>query len=479
MNDLPSEVQALLGTMIKQPGINQDQVSRVEAALADSPFLANVAAIAARNGSLKGIALSDRPNEAGHYAQSTGFIHLHPMTISGSDRTSASQQDYLTVTLGHETSHALRAAVSRQELDRFSQTVELKLQEAVNSESYVDLTAAAGRYLDEGRHNESLAELVGLNALADSVRHGNGGRFDPAEFTQRASAVTSCVVVKNDVPSMAAGIEWDRFGFQDAKSPRAIEAMASCFYDRPEGLGRHGDLGYRNYYGGSVIETIAGHWQDTDRYARITGKAAPDVRLNLAELGLDARRIERNGLDLEGQSFGFIDTSHGQLQLATVRPGRPAANDPQPRTDEPMADPPGRSALRADRAEHPDHAAFALMRSVVRADGRWDDVQADNIAASLLSRHKADPLSQRLDAAYVGKPTAQGDTHVFAVYAPFGLGREPQFLASVEAGRAAAEPAAQSLDRVDQLNQQRAQTSLSPQWEAPAPEIAPPIRRLP
>lgn len=119
------------------------------------------------------------------------------------------------------------------------------------------------------------------------------------------------------------------------------------------------------------------------------------------------------------------------------------------------------------------------MRSVVRADGRWDDAQADNIAASLLSRHKADPLSQRLDAAYVGRPTAQGDTHVFAVYAPFGLGREPQFLASVEAGRSAAEPAAQSLDRVDQLNRQRAQTSPPPQWEAPAPEIAPPVRRFP
>lgn len=479
MNELTPQLRQLLEVMASQPGVTQEQVGRVEAAIVDSPFLANIMALAARQDSLKGLALSDNPNEAAHYERVSGFIRLRPETISGSDLDSELQQDYLTVTLGHETAHALRRSVSRQALDRLSQTVELNLREAVNNESYVDLTAPARRYLNEQRHGESLAELVGLNALADHIRSENDGKFDPEAFARRAVGTTPCVTVQRNGPSVAKGIDWDEHGFQDAKSPRAIEAMASCFYDRPEGLGRHGDLGYRNYYGGSVIETIAGHWQDTDRHARITGKAAPDVRLNLAELGLDARWIERNGLDLEGRPFGFIDTSHGQLQLATVRPGRAAANDPQPRADEPAADPPAMPALRADRAGHPDHAAFALMRSVVRADGRWDDAQADNIAASLLSRHKADPLSQRLDAAYVGRPTAQGDTNVFAVYAPFGLGRAPQFLTSVEAGRSAAEPAAQSLDRVDQLNRQRAQTSPPPQWEAPAPEIAPPARRLP
>lgn len=452
MSDLSPEVQSLLKVMAKQPGVTQEQVNQVEVQIVNSPFLADIMTRAARNHDLKGIALSDNPNEAGHYSRDTGFIHLAPETISGSGRRLGQQADYLTVTLGHETGHALRAQIARQELSRFSQTVDLTLQEAVNSESYVDLTAPTKRYLVEARHNESLAEMAGLNALADRVRSDNDGVLEPAELARRAVGTTSCVDVAEASPTLAAGLKLNASGFQNPKDPAAVEAIATCFYDRSGSLGRHGDMGYQNYNGGPAIEIIAQHWRDTDRYARSTNKTAPEVHLNMAELGLDAKLIEHNGLKLDGKPFGFIDTSHGQMQLATVRPGTPAASPQHPRAD--VAD----QALepRADRPGHPDHNAFEAIRTTVRADGRWDDRQSENIAAALLREHKADPLSQRLDGVVVGPPTAQGDTNVFAVYAPHGLNREPQFLATVDAGKAAQEPAAQNLDQVNQLNQQQA-----------------------
>lgn len=451
VSDLSPEVQGLLKVMAKQPGVTQEQVNQVEVQIVNSPFLADIMTRAARNHDLRGVALSDNPNEAGHYSRDTGFIHLAPTTISGSGRSSEQQADYLTVTIGHETGHALRAQIARQELSKFSQAVDLTLQEALNSESCVDLTAPAKRYLVEARHNESLAEMAGINALAGRVRSDNDGVLEPAELARRAVGTTPCVDATGT--SLAVGVKLNASGFQNPKDPAAVEAIATCFYDRSGSLGRHGDMGYRNYNGGPAIEIIAQHWRDTDRYARSTNKTAPEVHLNMAELGLDAKLIEQNGLKLDGKAFGFIDTSHGQMQLATVRPGTQAANQQQPRLE--VAD--QVQEPRADRLGHRDHKTFEAIRTTVLADGRWDDRQSENIAAALLREHKADPLSHRLDGVVVGRPTAQGDTNVFAVYAPHGLNREPQFLAAVDAGKAAQEPAAQNLDQVNQLNQRQAQ----------------------
>ena len=191
----------------------------------------------------------------------------------------------------------------------------------------------------------------------------------------------------------------------------------------------------------------------------MTSRAAPEVRLNLAELKLDVALMERNGLDLGGKSFGFIDTSSGQLNLATVRHKQLPDTQGSPRAEitEASLGPRPTPPLRADRTGHPDHGDFEAICNKVSADGRWNDTQSENIAASLLREQKADPLSQRIDSVVIGNTTAQGTTNIFAVYSPHGSNKEPHFLSAVDANKAAQESASQNLDQVNQINQQQAQ----------------------
>ncbi|WP_363800517.1 hypothetical protein ABU614_10405 [Lysobacter firmicutimachus] len=345
----------------------------------------------------------------------------------------------------------------------------MRLQEATGNESYIDLTSAAKEYLSEVRYNEALAEQAGLNALASRIRVENDLQFDPDEFAHRAVAVSTCATREEAQRAvLASGIRLYAAGYQDAKDPAAVEAIARCYHDAADSLGRHGESGYRNYNGVDVIRVIAERWHAEDAYARSNGKTAADVRLNMAELELDIRKIERNGLDLDGRSFGFTDTSHGKLQLATAHHTALGEGPDAPRALAGEAEATN-VVLPAQRAfAAPEPPELGTIFSALRADGRWDEAQSRNIAAALLVEHKSDPLSQRLDRVTVGRPTATGETYVFAEYLPHG-DREPRFVTSVEASKAVQIPAERSLAQLERLGlQQTQQNERSQELDTPA-----------
>ncbi|WP_343124015.1 XVIPCD domain-containing protein, partial [Xanthomonas graminis] len=123
------------------------------------------------------------------------------------------------------------------------------------------------------------------------------------------------------------------------------------------------------------------------------------------------------------------------------------------RTIEPWVKPsPKQAMLTPGDAGHPDHAAFGMIVRTVQSDGRWDEAESRNIAASLLHEHKADPLSKTLDSVRIG---GSADTpRIFAVSSPHG-DKGPDFHVHVEANQAAQRPAADSFAQVQQLNQQQ------------------------
>lgn len=391
MSDLSPGLRAVLRLSELERGLPRRDVEKLEAAIVNSPYLAALMNRAVQEGSLTKFAMSSTPNEAAHYDPIGKSIHLSIDTLSDPRLKPQQQSDLLTVALGHETAHALRSKVARDAVSEFASAVSARLQDATGNESYVDLTAPTKKYLNEFRHNEALAELAGLNALASRMRIETDGPPDRAEFIRRASTATSCVTTDNANKELdlAAGVKLNEHGYQNAKDPASVEAIARCYYDQSQTLGRHRDSGYNDYFGVSAMQTIAAKWYDAERDGRLVHQQAPAVHLDMAALKLDPRQIERNGLDLSGRAFGFVDLSHGKMQLATIRHTLTTANQDAPKAE--IADHTA-AVLRPDHPGHPDHGLLEQIRRGVRAIdekiGKSFDEASERLSRSLLAACK-------------------------------------------------------------------------------------------
>ncbi|WP_123649772.1 hypothetical protein [Lysobacter enzymogenes] len=451
---LPSQLRTMVDAFASQPGVPPGAARDVEAAIASSPYLAAVMVDAANQQALKRIDVSTEKHEGGHYDKESGTVFLSADSFTNKLLKDRTRLDIITSTLGHETGHALTANARGLELQRFSHDVGAALNDGVGNASYVDLTRESQRYLDFTRRDEALAELVGLNALASRVSGGQAERFDKNAFLKRALPTTNCVTLPegSSKAMLAPGITLREDGMQLTgnrfKSP-AVEAVAACHYDQGATLGRRGDSNYRNYYGPQVLATVASAHADA---AVGTTQAVPEVRLDLHRLKLDLTQIERNGVDLgiASNRFGFTDTSHGKLELKTVRDTSSEMGKAPKDTAAERAAP-----MQADNPGHPDHAVFEMFQRAAMADGRWSQAQARNLAAAGLAAAKADPtVGADLSGVVIGMG-ADGSKNLIGYASPHGSAGPHHHLA-IDAGNAAQVPAEKSLERVEQLNQQQA-----------------------
>lgn len=457
MSEVRADIRPLLNELAQKQGLPPSAVADLEATIASSPYLSNVMSSAIESGSLKHLATTNEPHQSGHYDNLTGTIHLNASNFDPKNYDNASdRRDSLTVVLGHETGHALLADAAQRERYTLSYNVTEGIRTASREQTAVDVTEPADRYLTFMRRNEAMAELVGMNALASRVT-GGAGEFDRAEFLRRADPSTPCVEkgkLASGIHLSPQGIQVIGHGFQ--KSP-AIEAVAQCFTDPTRSIGQHGKSSYRDTHGAFVMSTVASEFND---YAKGTTMHVPDVEMNLATLKLDPRRVERAGLDLggAGQSFSYVDTSRGQHERETVShtkahevPG--AAHRPEALASAP----PAAAPLRADNPAHPDHRGFEMFHGAVKADGRWSQAEARNIAAAGLAAAKGDPVvGNQLTGVVIGAPNATGSVSVFGYSSPHGP-QGPHHHVGVDAAAAAQVPADKNLDRVEQLNKQQAQ----------------------
>lgn len=472
MNPGRAEIRPLIEELAKQKGLPPTAIADLKATIASSPYLSNVMASAIENGSLKQLALTNAPHQSGHYDSETGTIHLNTSNFTVADFQKPSQRmDNLAVVLGHETGHALLADAERRERYKLNYEATEVIRDASRNDVSADLTDPAHRYLTFMRRNEAMAELVGMNALASRITGGREGEFNRTEFLTRVDPSTPCV----EKGVLAKGIDLSSEGIQVVgrfRTSPAVEAVAQCYTDKAATLGQHGDSGYRSLHGAYVMETLASARND---YAKGTTMHVPEIELNLAALKLDPKRAERAGIDLggPGHSFDYVDISAGKHEHETVshthsRNGteayREALADPLP----PATLTP--NALRADSPGHPDHRGFELFHGAVKADGRWSEAEARNIAAAGLAAVKADPIvGNQLTGVVVGTPNATGDVSVFGYSSPHGP-QGPLHYVGVDAAAAAHTPAERSLDRVEQLNpQQVLQQQQTQQFETPQP----------
>lgn len=473
MAEVRPELRPLIEDLAKQKGLPPSAVADMEAAIATSPYLSSVMVDAMNQGRLSRLSVTTQPHEGGHYdtASKTVFVSADAFTTKSIEPQA--RIDNVASVIGREVGHALTASARSMEAERLSAATQIALRDAAGNASYVDLTRDAQRYLDFTRRDEALAELVGMNALASRMSGGPAARFNIDDFLDRAAPTTRCVdqPKENRPPALAPGIRLRDDGMQltgNRFSSAAVEAVAACHYDKSAGLGRDGSSNYRNYYGATVLETIAASRAELSKSST---QDLPEVRLDLASLRLDLRQLERNGLDLggPGKSFGFTDTSHGKLELKTVRDTGSATDKA---SKDIAAEPPAPAPMRADRPGHPDHAAFEMFHRAARADGRWSEAETRNLAAAGLAAVKADPtVGANLAGVVIGR-AADGGTNLIGYASPHGPAGPHHHLA-IDIGAAAKVPAEKSLERVEQLDQQQAQQQGRTQTQQGPSQVGP------
>ena len=397
--------------------------------------------------------------------------------------------DRLTVVLAHETGHALYTADGRDAATVLDATVRNGIRDGRQfGEPYLDLTSAVEQYRLDRRQTEGYAELMALNALSSRVNQERTGSLDVPEFLKRAKANSNCVIYDDATKShvFAEGLTLKPNGMIEGElhaSGPVNAAVANCHFDGPASLGPKGVSDYNHYFGVYPIQIIADAVQEN----RGMSQAVPQIRLDMAKLGLTPQGLADAGLDLGGVGKGLdvVDISHGGEKHITLRqtlPSRSATQEPDSPQTAPTFVP-----LLSDPA-HPAHdqyaqtlRAFAASPQIAAAGYSGEQLQlvaANLVAGNLKVRESRNgpPLQERIDRVDAATIASDG-SHVTIIQRAaqdatsfrFGLPMEQAHAGSIEAASQLA---------FDGLQQQKAQElAQQPERErAPQPEPQGPSR---
>jgi hypothetical protein len=101
-----------------------------------------------------------------------------------------------------------------------------------------------------------------------------------------------------------------------------------------------------------------------------------------------------------------------------------------------------------------DHKDFHAIHTYLTKTSQWREPQTTNIAANLLVKFREQQFGTRVDMVRV-ETDPTGKARVFAGYAPWGERHGCLSIGTTEPAQAANIPAAQSFDRLAQINTHR------------------------
>jgi len=457
MKPVDSRIEPLLHEMARDPNLPAGAEASIRQALSESPYLSNLLGNAIEKGQIGALAVSHGQKNAGHFADgkdgSPGTLNISDSVFR--DWSGPQRLDYLTEVMGHETMHGVLAEHRAKALSAFGEAVDNRMQEAYeNRETRIDLTTPMRTYLDMTREDEALAEVSGLRALHDRIKHQSPGMPDEMvekQLLQRST--TRCIEREGGAPQFANGLTYEGLTHLPfTRDDQMTKSVEQCFYDGRGTLGQHGDSDYRNYYGASPISRIALNF---DHLAQ--GRSPPEIRLDLKSLGLEPAQLERNGLELgSARTFNIVDLGkdgYGLVQLKNT--GSRDVHSPNLAAPEQTE-----RALTPADAAHPDHAMHQQIRSKVEqldaASGRTFDASSERMTASLLTLAKDNGLT-RVDRVLLSEETKNlpAAQNLFVVQ---GDPQDPAKLrAHIPTAEAAQQPVQQSFAQLESVNQRLAQ----------------------
>lgn len=476
-----------------------DKRKDIEEAIASSPYLRQIMTEAVNAGTLEHIRMGvPGANEGGHFNARERAIYLSPETFTRAafKQDAEARHDMITSTLGHETGHALYKDKARKELYFTTGSITEGIRAAGPGGEF-DATGLVGAYIRDARRNEAQAEIHGWNSLASRIEYVEGKPPSRNEMLERALPTTHCVdgTLKN--LRLETGIILDAdMHMSDTRLPKAgqinLEPVAQCHFDKSgKSLGADGAANYTNYYGAYLVQQLA---DDTSGWVN-----PPTIKLNMEKLGLDKAQLESTGLRLSNDGFSLVDTSQGRYKPLTLHSsgsgihGTPddielALNDVRARQapPSPQAESLPPPPMRDPRDPNdPDHRLYKqIEQGVHRIDadlGRTPDAGSERLAMETFVAAKAQGITS-VDHVALSQQGAKHNADGALTQAGVSLfvvqGRDPyderNKVAMVSTQAANNTPVEQSLQKLETLNQQQAQTLAqqqnNPRQDDPAPK---------
>ncbi len=281
----------------------------------------------------------------------------------------------MRLVLTHESEHA----VNKQSIEKADKAFETQLEKIAKGPSPHDYTAVIKAHNSSERLREATDQIGGFNALAAHVRKDNPTAtqsqmyeklFNSSDQMEQYFDVAGTPPKQTFAPK--AGLTIDKEG-NIAPTKANIEAMGKYFYDAN---------GYQGIYGPRALQTainVEAKEQAADRAADPKYKA-PEVRVNLKELGLD-------GIVIIPPGAGITDTSPKPPPVAP--PKHPIAPSEEPHT-------PGHSEPRVPRPVETVPALY--LQSVNALEKLGPDAgirgreELNTVAAAMASKAQTDGL---------------------------------------------------------------------------------------
>lgn len=346
--------------------------------------------------------------------------------------------DRLAAVMGHEVSHAMQREDAFSVGARFTEQIQ---ELAQTNAAKRDYTAIVASHIQNDRKQEALAELNGLNTLADRMRSA-GQPLTRESFADRAQDLVSCVT--KTPTRLDPRIHFDTSTGAIPVDAQNIEAVASCFYDivRPKGEYRYDSATY-------AISVIA---QKEFEARRLDPDRSPTgAELNLKSLGIDPQKLKAHTFDLgpmRDGPFYLTDTSGPQKQIIEIQHSAQRQEESKHLQ--------GPSTVQ--EPAHPDHLLYRQATDSVaaldRAIGKPPDAGSERLAASLLVLAKESGL-QRIDHIVLsqGAPGVRPGENVFVVQGDLN---DPAHLrAHMKTEQATATPVEASFQQLEAVNQRR------------------------
>jgi hypothetical protein len=419
-------------------GATARQLDALAKTLASSPKLNHELSNAIQRGDVQSLGLLEDGGPDGKYEPSARRLNVRASLLDHAADTVT--QDKIAWVVGHEVSHAM------QRSQRYAADVEFGAAAgkiAASGARNRDYTGLLGDYDHHSRREEAVAELNGLNTLADRMRQENRDDVGLDAFVARARRSSSCVESEDGMTyRLDPRIRYDAASESFPVDARNIDAVATCFYDirRPAGE-------YRYDTAAHAITVIA-------RKEFEARKVDPDLPVMGAEvdfkaLQLDPEKVRRLPIDLgphRDGPFYLIDKSDPARRVIEI------PHTPERARGRNSEAPP----LTPEDRDHGDHAMYAQARNAVAALdaslGKQRDEGSDRLTASLLVLAKENGL-QRIDHVVLSQaaPGVRPGENVFVVQ---GELNDPAHLrAHMKTDQATAKPVGASFQQLETVNQ--------------------------
>lgn len=459
-----------------QQPISQDMLNNFQQAINDSPVLAQqvkAAATARPEPHIKHLAIASIESGLGGGYDGVSKTLSVPATILQSNANGRFDSDNLTFTIGHEVAHGFAYADYARALTKFDNDV---IRIAKDANPINDYTGPIGERIQAARESEAQAQVAGWNALVSKHQQAGSSLDDLYRSSKRTHDFIEYDVAKGQaVPKQGVVLNND---MTLSETPDNLASVGKYYFDKfPKGhagvpvdqtatLGPHREADNINYAGrGAISRAIT-----LDRtFAHAVDGVEPQMHINMAQLRLDERLIERLGLAIQvrpEERQPYYDTSQSPAALHHFDHTRSGPSQNQHVPLEPVHEVAPAPAKPSDPTQpsHPDHRLYGQIRDLVRGQdqqhGRQWDQTSERLSASLLALSKDAGLT-RVDHVVFSQKTDQvaAGENVFIVQ---GRLDDPAHVrAHMKTEEATRTPESASFAKVEALNERAASQAVA------------------